>query len=104
MVSNISKAEGKAQSAAAAKKPVVHREDPVLKAERLLAEAKAKAKQTAQNRLEVATGEFTRASNQQARWSGLKDRALERLNLARRDLELPLLDADGNEVVEPTEG
>jgi hypothetical protein len=102
MVDKISKAAGKASDGE--KKPVVHREDPVLKAERLLAEAKAKAKQTANRRLEVATGEFTRASNQTARWAGLKERALERLNLARRDLELPLLDADGNEVVEPAEG
>jgi flagellar biosynthesis chaperone FliJ len=86
----------KAADSSAPKKPVVPREDPVLRAERLLAEAVAKKAETSKRQLAGAEAELERANNQLARWQGLQERASAKVH----DLRV----ASGLEVETPNEG
>lgn len=74
MVSKISKATGSAQSAES-KKIVVPREDPVLRAQRLLDAAIAKAKATAEGQLTEARAAEGRAKGQLERWTRISEEA-----------------------------
>ena len=80
MVSKISKAAGSAQSNGE-KKVVVPREDPVLRAERLLAEAKAKAAEAAVSQVANAKETYERSVANLAKWQRLHDEAKARFAL-----------------------
>ena len=70
------------------KKPVVPREDPVKRAERLLAEAKAKAKVTAEKQLDGARNDLEVAIANRDKWQGFVDARSERVRKLESDLGL----------------
>ena len=70
----------------ATKKPVVHREDPVKRAERLLEEAKAKAKVTAEKQLDGARKDLEVALANRDKWQGFVDARSERVRKLESDL------------------
>lgn len=71
----VEKKDSKTATKAEPKKPVTPREDPVVRAKRLLAEAEAKQQAKAIKQLDNARGELERATNQVARWTQLQERA-----------------------------
>ena len=70
----------------ATKKPVVHREDPVKRAERLLAEAKAKAKVTAEKQLDGARNDLEVAIKNRDKWEGFVQQRQARVQKLESDL------------------
>ena len=72
----------------APKKPVTPREDPVKRAERLLAEAKAKAKVTAEKQLDGARNDLEVAIKNRDKWQGFVDARSERVRKLESDLGL----------------
>jgi hypothetical protein len=78
MVSKISMAAGAAQSAAG-KKPVVPREDPVKRLERLLAEAKQTSKAKAELHIAGAREALARAEGQVTRWVRIAEEAADKV-------------------------
>lgn len=74
MVSKISKAAGASQSEGTAK-IVVPREDPVLRARRILAETEAKAKISAESQLTNAVAAQVRANANVEKWARIQAEA-----------------------------
>ena len=72
----------------ASKKPVVPREDPVKRAERLLAEAKEKARQNAEKQLDGAKNDLKVAIANRDKWQGFVDARSERVRKLESDLGL----------------
>ena len=72
----------------ATKKPVVHREDPVKRAERLLAEAKAKAKVNAEKQLDGARNDLEVAIKNRDKWEGFVQQRQARVQKLESDLGL----------------
>ena len=72
----------------ATKKPVTPREDPVARAERLLAEAKAKAKVNAEKQLDGARNDLEVAIKNRDKWQGFVDARTERVRKLESDLGL----------------
>ena len=72
----------------ASKKPVVPREDPVKRAERLLAEAKAKAKVTAEKQLDGARNDLEVAIKNRDKWEGCVQQRQARVRKLESDLGL----------------
>ena len=72
----------------ASKKPVVPREDPVKRAERLLAEAKAKAKVTAEKQLDGARNDLEVAIKNRNKWEGFVQQRQARVQKLESDLGL----------------
>lgn len=72
----------------AAKKPVVHREDPVKRAERLLAEAKAKAAANAEKQLDSARNDLEVAIKNRDKWEGFVQQRQARVQKLESDLGL----------------
>ena len=72
----------------ATKKPVVPREDPVKRAERLLAEAKAKAKVTAEKQLDGARNDLKVANKNRDKWEGFVQQRQARVQKLESDLGL----------------
>ena len=70
------------------KKPVVSREDPVKRAERLLAEAKAKAKVTAEKQLDGARNDLEVAIKNRDKWEGFVQQRQARVQKLESDLGL----------------
>ena len=70
----------------APKKPVVHREDPVKRAERLLAEAKAKAKVSAEKQLDGARNDLEVAIKNRDKWEGFVQQRQARVQKLESDL------------------
>ena len=70
----------------ASKKPVTPREDPVKRAERLLAEAKAKAKVNAEKQLDGARKDLEVAIKNRDKWQGFVDARSERVRKLESDL------------------
>jgi hypothetical protein len=93
MVSNISKAAGAAQSA----KTVVHREDPVARLERLLAEAKAKSTAAARAQLSGARDALKRADAQLERWTRIRHEAATKVAKLEVDAAAGASEAPANE-------
>ena len=69
-------------------KPVTPREDPVLRAERLLAEAKAKAAATAEKQLDGAEKDLAIAITNRDKWQGFVDARTAKVAKLKRDLGL----------------
>ena len=72
----------------ASKKPVVPREDPVKRAERLLAVAKAKAKVNAAKQLDGARNDLEVAIKNRDKWEGFVQQRQARVQKLESDLGL----------------
>ena len=70
------------------KKPVVPREDPVKRAERLLAEAKAKAKVNAEKQLDGARNDLEVAIKNRDKWESFVQQRQARVQKLESDLGL----------------
>jgi len=66
-------------------KPVVPREDPVVRLERQLAEAKAKREQAAKAGIASAEAALERANNQVTRWTRIQTEAKAKVEKLRAD-------------------
>jgi len=74
-------AQSKATGTSTEKKVVVPREDPVLRAERLLNEAKEKAAITAKAQVDNARETYERSEKNLEKWTRLRDEAKARFSL-----------------------